>query len=304
MKPLNILYFTFCILILPACNNSKENTFIAATYNIRYLNESDKATWEERCKHITELIKYHEFDLFGTQEGLPEQLADLKTALPQFDFYGQGRDGGNKGEHSAIFYKTEKYILLDKGDFWLSATPDKPSLSWDATCCNRICTWVKFQDKETKSIFFVFNAHYDYEKDYARCQSSILVLNKIKEIAKDSPVIFMGDLNGNTKDKWCKIITGSGILHDSYSDVENPYTPDGSYNAFGIKEDLEWYDYYNAEKQANIGEYLVIDHIYLSKHFKAKKWGILTDSYAAGKFPSDHFPLAVKICYNPMPLYR
>ncbi|MDR2556187.1 MAG: endonuclease, partial [Bacteroidales bacterium] len=165
MKPQNILYCTLCVLTLSACNNSKENTFIAATYNIRYLNETDNATWKERFKHITELIEYHEFDLFGTQEGLPEQLADLKAALPQFDFYGQGRDGNGEGEHSAIFYKTEKYRVLDKGDFWLSATPDVPSLSWDATCCNRICSWVKLQEKETKNIFFVFNAHYDYEKD-------------------------------------------------------------------------------------------------------------------------------------------
>jgi endonuclease/exonuclease/phosphatase family metal-dependent hydrolase len=34
----------------------------------------------------------------------------------------------------------------------------------------------------------------------------------------------------------------------------------------------------------------VIDHIFVTKQFKVKKWGILTDTYF-GKYPSDHFPV-------------
>ncbi|ULT43255.1 hypothetical protein KRR40_07180 [Niabella defluvii] len=82
---------------------------------------------------------------------MPHQLEDVVKALPQYARHGKGRDdGSDKGEHSAIFYKKDKFLLLQSGDFWLSETPDKPGLGWDATCCNRICSWVYLQDQKSK----------------------------------------------------------------------------------------------------------------------------------------------------------
>ena len=57
----------------------------------------------------------------------------MKEALPGYDYIGVGRDDGKeKGEHSAIFYRTDKFDVIEKGDFWLSETPDVPSKGWDA----------------------------------------------------------------------------------------------------------------------------------------------------------------------------
>ena len=263
-------------------------TFNVATYNLRNENTYDvDDMWNNRYPYVAKLIQYHDFDLFGTQEAQPKQLEDLKAALPGYTYYGEGRDGNGQGEHAAIFYKTDKFKLLQSGDFWLSATPDIPSKSWDAPCCNRICSWVELQDLKTKKKFFVFNAHYDYEKDYARNESSKLVLQKIKEIAGNKPVMFMGDLNGNQDESWCKVIDESGIVRDSYFDKSNRYATAPSYNAFGKIKDLGEVD------SAIIGENKVIDHIYLSKHFRTNNWGLLTDTYGIGKFPSDHFPVLI-----------
>lgn len=269
-------------------------TFNVATYNLRNDNSSDVGNmWVDRKPYVAKLITYHDFDLFGTQECLPHQLEDLKALLPAYEYYGEGRDGNHKGEHSAIFYKTDKYSLLDKGDFWLSATPDVPSKSWDAPCCNRICSWVKLEDKESGKSFYVFNAHYDYEKDYARNESSKLVLAKIKEIAGDQPVMFMGDLNGDFKESWCRLLHESGVLRDTFYDVKEPYANNSSFNAWG--KPLTNLD--NLDSNL-IGRGDVLDHIYFSKHFNAEKWGMLTDTYSLGdnvaKFPSDHFPVLVK----------
>lgn len=263
-------------------------SFKVATYNLRNENTYDaNDMWDKRSPYVAKLIMYHDFDLFGTQEALPKQLEDLKQMLSGYDYYGEGRDGNNQGEHAAIFYKTSKYTLLNKGDFWLSATPNVPSKSWDAPCCNRICTWIELLDNESGKKFFVFNTHYDYEKDYARNQSSLLVLSKIKEIAKENPVMFMGDLNGTKDDSWCKTINESGILRDTYFDVKNPYANNASYNAFGRFDTLG-----DSDKQL-IKNKNIIDHIYFSNHFVTKKWGLLTDTYDMGKFPSDHFPVMV-----------
>ncbi|MEN9919732.1 MAG: hypothetical protein RL662_2168 [Bacteroidota bacterium] len=275
-------------LLSISCLLLNAQSFKVATYNIRNENTHDVGNlWKDRLPYVAQLITYHNFDFFGVQEALPKQLIDLQESLANFAYYGEGRDGNKQGEHAAIFYKTDKYILIDKGDFWLSATPTIPSKSWDAPCCNRICTWVQLKEKASGKTFFVFNAHYDYEKDYARYQSSLLVINKIAEIAKDKPVIYMGDLNGSINDAWCKVVHESGVMRNTYFDLDKPYQNSTSYNAFGKLETLD------REDMKLIEEKSVIDHIFFSKHFDTKKWGLLTDTYNIGKFPSDHFPVLV-----------
>ncbi len=281
-------FFIGIVLLIAACAANAQS-FNVGTYNVRNDNQSDIGNmWIDRYPYLVKLIQYHDFDFFGTQEALPNQLEDMKTALSGYDYYGEGRDGNGKGEHSAIFYKTAKYKLLNKGDFWLSATPDVPSKSWDAPCCNRICTWVELQEIKSGKKFFVFSAHYDYEKDYARNQSSKLMLTKIKEIAGNKPVIFMGDLNGGMNSSWAQLIHNSGIVRDTYYDVKQPYANNSSYNAWGkYRDKLDSLD----KKIVDNDE--ILDHIFFSKHFKTKRWGMLTDTYNMGKFPSDHFPVVV-----------
>jgi endonuclease/exonuclease/phosphatase family metal-dependent hydrolase len=112
----------------------------------------------------------------------------------------------------------------------------------------------------------------------AREESSKLVLSKIKQIAGDSPVVFMGDLNGGRDTNWYLLLANSGLLKDSYGLVEKPYQLNGSFNSFNTNE---------VRKD-------VIDHVFVTNHFSAKRWAVLTDTYF-GKFPSDHFPVAVEI---------
>jgi len=254
--------------------------YIVGTYNLRYKNNNDTGNlWVNRAPVIESLIRFYDFDILGTQEGLIEMLNDISNALPQYERYGIGRDDGkDAGEHSAIFFKKDKFTMLKHGDFWLSETPEKPSLGWDATCCNRICSWVYLQDKKTKKNFYVFNTHYDYQKDLARNESSKLILKRIKMIAGDQPVIFMGDLNGDNETQWYKAIANSSILTDTYNDAKFPYANNPSFQDFG--------------KEINRTD--VIDHIFVTKDFSVKKWGILSDTYH-GKYPSDHFPVLTEL---------
>src|SRR5690606_8318121 len=178
-------------------------------------------------------------------------------------------DGKEKGEHSAIFYKKDEFKLLDKGDFWLSETPDKPSLGWDATCCNRICSWVYLKHKKSKKKFYFFNVHFDHQGVIARVESSKLILQKIKEIAKGKPVVLTGDFNGSQESDLYKILANSSLLNDTYELAEHPYSLNGSFNGFG--RSLQKTD--------------VIDHIFVTKDFQVARWGILSDSYY-GKYPS------------------
>ncbi|HCN82498.1 MAG TPA: endonuclease [Sphingobacteriaceae bacterium] len=255
--------------------NLSAQTFTVATYNLRYDNRSDSGNlWVNRAPVQANLIRFHDFDIFGIQEGLKNQIDDLSKALPQYSRYGIGRDDGkDAGEHSAIYYKKDKFKLLKSGDFWLSQTPDKPGKGWDATCCNRICSWVQLQDIPSKKKFYMFNVHFDHQGVVARVESAKLMIAKIKAIAGTDPVLFTGDLNGGRESEWYKYIASSGLVKDSHSLAQYPYENNASFNSFRTPRGME-----------------AIDHIFLTKQFSVKKWGILTDTYF-GKYPSDHFPV-------------
>ncbi|WP_342647894.1 endonuclease/exonuclease/phosphatase family protein [Mucilaginibacter sp. CSA2-8R] len=258
-------------------------TLTVATYNLRMITTNDTGNlWMNRAPVVAELIRYHDFDVFGTQEGYQNQLDDIIKILPQYQRSGVGRDDGkDKGEHSAILFKKDKFKLLNHGDFWLSQTPEKPSLGWDATCCNRICSWVYLQDLQSKRKFYFFNAHYDHQGNIAREESSKLIMQRIKSIAGNEPVVLTGDLNGGRNSTWYQRIATSGWLKDAYTQVKYPYANNGSFNSFG----------------SNLKSDEVIDHIFTTGNFKVLRWGLLTDSYH-GKYPSDHFPITAQITFK------
>lgn len=272
------IWLTAAVLGLSAIT-AKAQQITIGSFNIRYDNPGDAGNlWKDRAPVVSNLIRFHEFDVLGVQEGLKNQLADISSALPEYAVYGKGRDDGKDGgEHSAIYYKRDRFKLLKSGDFWLSETPEKPGKGWDATCCNRICSWVYLEDLQSKKKFYAFNVHFDHQGVVARVESAKLMLKKLKEIAGNAPVLLTGDFNGSRESEWYKTLANSGDVVDVHGVVKNPYANNGSANGFRTPR----------------GEG-VIDHIFMSKQFTASKWGILTDTYY-GKFPSDHFPILAKV---------
>lgn len=270
---LKMICFAASFILLMAAAHAQKITI--GTFNIRFDNPRDSGNlWVDRAPVVSNLIRFHDFDILGIQEGLKNQLDDINTALPEYARYGKGRDDGkDAGEHSAIFYKKDRFSLLKSGDFWLSETPGKPGKGWDATCCNRICSWIYLEDKKRKKKFYAFNVHFDHQGVVARRESSKLILQKIKEIAGNAPVLLTGDFNGGRDSEWYQAIATSGSLIDVFTKVKFPYANNSSMNGF----------------RAPRGS-AVIDHIFMTKQFQASKWGILTDTYF-GKYPSDHFPV-------------
>lgn len=256
-------------------------TLITGTFNIRYDNPKDTGNlWAQRSPICAALIRFHGFDIVGTQEGLRHQLDDLQSALPDYAYYGRGRDdAASKGEHSAIFYRKDRFKVKDSGDFWLSENPEGPGFGWDARH-NRICSWLRLEDKKSKKNFYVFNVHYDHQGVVARTQSSMLILQKIRSIAGKTPVILMGDFNGNHQSAWYRSIQESEELEDAFTLAKDPYINNGSFNNFRV---------YPSSKD-------IIDHIFLTKAFTLKRYGILTDTYH-GRFPSDHYPVLAEVAF-------
>lgn len=282
-------------------------SFNVATYNIRNDNNKEDAArgdgWKQRCPIIADLIRFHEFDIFGTQEGLHHQLEDLKSSLPNYNYTGVGRDDGKEaGEYSAIFYNTEKFDLLDHGDFWLSTQTDHPNKGWDAVL-PRICSWAKLQVKANGKTLYFFNVHFDHVGTTARKESAKLILSKVKELAGNHTAILTGDFNVDQHSDSYLVLEQSPILQDAFAAAPFKYATNGTFNNFNP----------NSKTDSRI------DHIFLTTDFKIHKYGILTDTYRSalqnpeeayqsGNFPkevrlkdhrarvpSDHFPVMISL---------
>lgn len=296
----------FILLLFVGTFSINATTFTIATYNIRNANKGDSIAgngWGQRYPYIAQLIQFHGFDIFGTQEGKYHQLQDLKKAMPGYDYIGVGRDDGKiGGEFSAIFYRTDKFEVLEHGDFWLSTETSYPNKGWDAAL-PRICTWGKFKEKKSGFVFLYFNLHMDHIGVQARAESAKLILQKVKEQPNHIPVVLSGDFNVDQYSESYNLLNTSGVLKDSYVIADFIYAPNGTFNSF--------YPDRKTDQR--------IDHIFLSDDFKVLKYGILTDSYRSPKnekveseqnsnfpkeakmkkydarMPSDHFPVMIEI---------
>lgn len=261
-----------------ACASAASPEINIATYNLRLNTASDGPNaWPHRVDAVRALIRYHDFDIVGTQEGLPEQIVDL-DAMPGFAHVGVGRDDGrNAGEHSAIFYRSARFELEKHGDYWLSETPDRPSKGWDARCCNRIASWAKFHDRVSGKRFFVFNVHFDHQGEIARRESAKLMLRKMREITGDDTVICIGDFNSTPETE--QIQTMKTAFRDAREiSTEPAYGPQGTFEDFKLDSTLP-------ER---------IDYIFVGRGIEVLKYATLTDSVEA-RFPSDHLPVVARV---------
>ena len=245
---------TLFLALLLSCSLSAQRLYVG-TYNIRYNNPNDEKegnAWTQRCSHLCDFINFEQPEIFGTQEVLVDQLHDLMKGLDNYGYIGVGRDDGKeKGEYAAIFYKKNQLSLLDSGNFWLSPTPERASLGWDAACI-RICTWGKFQDKVSGKQFYFFNTHMDHVGTVARRESARLILKRINQLSKGLPTILTGDFNVDQTDEIYQIFSNSGVLRDCYTNALQRMTPTGTWNDF----------MQDSRSKSRI------DHIFVSSDFK------------------------------------
>lgn len=148
----------------------------------------------DRGEIVPQVIADYLPDSVGVQECEGTWFLTLKTYLPDYEIIGVGRLIGIPliGESTAIMYRKDKYNLVDWGTFWLSETPDMPSIGWDAKY-HRTCTWAILENKETGECYAHVNTHLDNIGNDARINGIELVLQKAESF--DMPVVLTGDFN-------------------------------------------------------------------------------------------------------------
>jgi len=246
---------------------------------------------------IAQMMKSHDMDIVASQELYASQMPELKQMLRgEYDYvetqFVEGFDksliaGRNRPQaddveikmHNAIWYKTAKYEVLDKGSFYLSSTPEKFSFGFEPEAQCRRCVWAKFKSLEGGKTFYVFNVHADWQKRFSRLSSAKLVLSKIQSIASNSTVFLAGDFNDETYES-ADIFTSSNVLADSRKVTKAP--PLGAlatYHLWGTRDSKNPIDR--------------LDYIFVSPDVKVITYKVLDDS-SGGVYPSDHYPILTR----------
>ena len=273
MKNILILILSGLFFVFNSCSNTSEKVNIM-TYNIRLDTETDGINmWDNRKEGIVSLIKEEDVDILGIQEALPDQIDYLSNQLKDYNYIGEGRNGGNSGEYSAIYFKSERISLKEEETFWLSETPRVASIGWDAAI-NRIVTLGVFYIKNSKKELIVYNTHFDHIGKVAREKSAIMILNHItKNNYLDKSLIVMGDLNANTDELPIKVL--SEKLEDSFKMIPLKDSI-GTFNGFDINSKL-------SDR---------IDYVF-TKNIKIIDYRHINKKLPNGLWPSDHLPILV-----------
>lgn len=195
--------------------------------------------WDGRKAGAAGIINTENCDVIGTQEAVSYMRDYLITNTSGYTSYGSGRDGGDAGEASYIFYKTAKYSLdaANSGNFWMSNTPTVPSRFGGEY--NRICTYVRLVEISSGKGFYLFNIHNYMPGETAyRLSAAKLLAQRVAARAVSDPVYITGDFNSSEGDAvtiWMK--SGADNPHqcrDTYRDFD----PTGSVTTgFGTKFD-------------------------------------------------------------------
>ncbi|MEO8809087.1 MAG: endonuclease/exonuclease/phosphatase family protein [Rhodanobacter sp.] len=245
------------------------------TFNVRVPVDTGMNAWVNRRDLMVRVIKAARPDVLGTQELTQEQGEYLAAHLPGYAWFGQGREGGIRGEHMGVFYRTDRLQVLRSGDFWLSDTPQVANSKTWGQPYPRMVTWARFERRDGSGSFDYFNTHFPYlpEDVRARMLSANEILQRIGKLPPGARVILAGDFNcgpdtpvharltKNLQDAWVAAASRSGPAKTFHNFTG---TPD---------QRIDWV---------------------LTRGFKTLTARTVT-THEGRRYPSDHFPVVVDL---------
>lgn len=268
-----VLLFALTMFIaagFTSCTKPK-NEIKVMSFNVLVSQNDNVNNWGQRKVAALNMLNEEKPTILGLQEATLPQVNYLAENLPQYGWVGIGReDGLNSGEFMAIFYLKDEVELLDSGTFWLSETPDEPSMGWDAAC-KRTCTWTKLKMKKTGTEFAYLNTHLDHVGKQAQRNGLALMVERCAQIVPQGMTAFVtADFNATTDDPIFEPLKADMLdARETAPETDRR----GTFNGFDNLQNV------------------VIDHIFY-RGAEAKTFRVLDKFYGA-PYISDHYPVVM-----------
>ena len=240
------------------------------SFNIRLPAESDGVDyWETRKPLAVRMLREQQPDVIGLQELVKAQADYLARELPQYAWFGRGREADGGGEHMGVFYRKDRLKVIESGDFWLSDTPDVAgSITWGHPH-PRMVTWALFEQRSDGRRFYLFNTHLPYrdEDEAARLKGAQAIARHLATLPDDVPVVLTGDFN-TTPDSDAHAVL-AGTLQDAWTTAPRVEGIDATFHGFTGKADrrIDWIFVRGAQLESITSVTTRWNHRYPSDHF-------------------------------------
>lgn len=246
------------------------------SFNIRLPVESDGVDyWETRKPLAARMLREQQPDVIGLQELVKTQADYLAKELPQYAWFGRGREADGGGEYMGVFYRKDRLKVVESGDIWLSDTPDVPgSITWNHPH-PRMVTWALFEQRTDGKQFYLLNTHLPYREqdEVARVKGANAIARHLSTLPADVPVVLTGDFNTTPESEVHAIL--SRTLQDAWTSAPRVEGIDATFHGFTGRADRR------------------IDWIFV-KGVRLETVTSVTTRWNS-RYPSDHFPLVVTL---------
>ncbi|TQM16935.1 endonuclease/exonuclease/phosphatase family metal-dependent hydrolase [Pseudoxanthomonas sp. 3HH-4] len=246
------------------------------SFNIRLPAESDGVDyWETRKPLAVRMLREEAPDVIGMQELVKAQADYLASELPQYAWFGRGREADGGGEHMGVFYRRDRLKVVESGDFWLSDTPDVPgSVTWNHPH-PRMVSWALFERRSDRKRFYLFNTHLPYrdQDEAARVKGANAIARHLAALPDGVPVVLTGDFNTTPDSEVHAVLART--LKDAWTTAPRVEGMDATFHGFTGKADrrIDW---------------ILVRGVQLESITSVTtRWN--------NRYPSDHFPLVMTL---------
>jgi len=239
------------------------SVYTAMSYNILSWDINTK-----RVERVIKRIKRVSPDLLGVQESTRAWMNHLDNALKdEYISVSMPSDSpDDPGGSCGIFFKRDKFDLLDSGTYWLSRTPDVPSML-PQTKWNRVLVYALLKRKSDSGILLFTSSHIDSDDEMVGIYLDFIASHS------DKTVISVGDFNIRKGSRLYKTITSTN-LNDASVIATNT-----------MKE---------ATVAGSADKGIILDYFFVTKNaLEVDSYEVLTDQID-GDYPSDHNAIVMK----------
>lgn len=294
MRAYSKIFKILAALCLLAGGSAQSAELVLGTYNIRTRTLQDKTDdpatnryWDIRADRVVQTVKDGNFDVIGFNELTDDPRHDGHTMMQDMlrnfpaDEWGWAQAQTIPGNRDAsyihsIMFRKSVIELLDQGNFWIGPDPTKSQSGvWDHENQIRMTVWAKLKVKATGEIFYFFETHLHHQGDIGKNEGSRLNVDFGREISGPYPAFICGDHN-STEPRTPFYDLYSAYYDDSFKVAK---TKDGSEGTNNV-----WKG----------GTLKRLDYVW-AKNAAILDYSTIQEKYGADFYPSDHFPVRVKV---------
>ena len=210
-------------------------------------------------------------DFFGIQEGKEKWILYLNSKLGGFyATVGKGNaESGYTETYNNIYYRTDRFTLVEGDTVWLSETPGVPDTKFSMSKRVRTATYALLREKATGREVLAVSVHLDNASNEASLKQADVLIDLLSRYS--CTVAVTGDFNsGETSEVHSKM---AAVLADSRTDAAARDTAP-TYNHLGE------------------GKGSVLDYIFITKGTEITEYRVHTELYKGKIYPSDHNAIA------------